>query len=128
MEKGTGFEVVHHESVAPDDPRGPLFEWKLPENRQVTVCVREEGVEGGHYHKGEDPSKNPERIFIAAGRVRVTLFDERGNEIRRFILTRGFSLDIRAGIRHHFKFLERTIILEYRVTHFDPEHPDTYPI
>lgn len=45
----------------PRDERGSTFEWKLQDKRQITVLVRKKGsILGKHYHKGKDPSKNPD--------------------------------------------------------------------
>ena len=48
------------------DPRGPTYEWcKGLLGQQVTIFYRNAGIiAGNHYHKGNDPSKNPEFFFL----------------------------------------------------------------
>jgi len=115
-------------TVAPvsSDQRGSIFEWKLPDHIQVTICVRKAGVQsGGHYHKGTDPSKNPERLFIAAGRVKLTCVDSEGRKEEK-ILGSGSRIIIYPDIKHYLEILEDAVILEYRITHFDKKNPDTF--
>ena len=124
MEKG--FEVKTHAPVVPDDIRGPLFEWKLPDGRQITVCLRKKGIKtGGHYHKGKDPSKNPEKIFIAAGKVKLTLIPP-DKQAESVVLRAGDSVTIQPNIWHRFEILEDSVIIEYRITYFDRSNPDTF--
>lgn len=120
-----GFEVEHHIPVS-GDSRGAIFEWKLPDNHQITVCVRRKGVKGGHFHRGEDPSKNPERIFVAEGKMEIVVSWE--DKTERIVLNQGDSMEIYPFVRHSFTFLEDTIVLEYRVNYFDKGRSDTYPL
>ncbi len=121
-----GFRKRRQRPVNPSDLRGPIFEWKIPDGRQITVCVRKKGTKGGHFHKGEDPSKDPERIFVAEGKMEIVL--SREEKTTRIVLKQGDSIDIYPFIRHSFTFLEDTIVLEYRANYFDKNRSDTYPL
>ena len=67
MTKELGFEVSKIAPADPNDPRGMTYGWKLNEERQIkqiTILERRKGHKfGGHYHRGDDPSKNPEKFF-----------------------------------------------------------------
>lgn len=126
---GEGFDIDRIYPVDSRDPRGLTYEVKFPDEvniKQVTVYSRREGVKfGGHFHKSEDLSKNPERILVVSGRIRAT-FSRDGKEVVK-ILETGDRLTIYPDTLHLFEALENTILLEFRSTYFDPENPDTYP-
>lgn len=121
-----GFEIQRVGPVDITDPRGPLYEWKFSDDRQITICLRKKGVKtGGHYHSGRDPSKNPEMTFIISGKIRATLIPQ-GKKSEKWILKAGDSINIWPNVWHHFEILEEAVIIEYRTTHFDKSNPDTF--
>lgn len=111
------------------DPRGRTWEWaKGVETRQITIYERTAGTGdfGAHFHKGEDPSKNPERFFLAAGKIRAVFEDLDGGR-EEVVIEVGNEIAIAPRILHTLTALEDVILIERRVTVFDKEHPDTYP-
>ncbi len=116
-----------------DDHRGPTWEWKLPDDIQVTVCVRKAGSSSCHYHRGVDSSKNPERLLIAAGKIKMTfLVHSYGQESQgkkgEVVLAAGDAISISPYVIHKTEILENAVIIEYRITHFDLKKPDTFPV
>lgn len=118
-----------------DDPRGPTYEWKFynGENRQVTICVRKAGSISTHYHKGFDKSKNPERLFLVSGKIKITFSPVSDPSllkgvkiIEEVIVEAGREISIEPLLIHKTEVLEDCIILEYRVTHFHPRNTDTF--
>lgn len=126
----SGVTIRKIDSATPDDPRGAIYEWKHEDGRQITVCLRKTGTKsGGHYHKGEDPSKNPEKLFVALGRAKIKLKGLCPDAvIEEKLLERGDMVIIPPNIAHQLEILEDAVILEYRLTHFDKSKPDTYPV
>lgn len=121
-----GVAMMRINGVNPGDPRGRIWEWRGENGKQVTILERKKGVLfGQHYHKGEDPSKNPERIFLAHGRVRVR-FECDGEKDEQYIFDPGTIIHIYPYVYHEFKAFEDCVLVEYRETIFDPAHPDTY--
>lgn len=118
-------EVVN--PADPKDVRGPTYNWKFPDGHQVTILERKKGEKfGGHYHGGNDPSKNPERIFVAKGEMKVRLVDPHEQETE-LLLKQGSVLTIYPFVSHWLEALTDVVLIESRVTHFDPEHSDTFP-
>lgn len=127
--KRRGFSVIKTNCPAPDDSRGRLWQWKFEDGRQITVCERKAGsIAGCHVHYGDDESKNPERLFFARGKAKVTFLvkgpdnTERKEEIT---VEAGDSITIQPHTQHKIEVLEDAVILEYRITHFDKHNPDT---
>lgn len=90
---------------------------------------KKDEVFGGHFHKGDDPSKNPERFLLLCGAVQVDLEDQLGGK-RTFAIFAGsgpIKLTIPPYTLHTLTALEDCWFLESRVTPFNPESPDTYP-
>ncbi|MCD6550461.1 hypothetical protein J7K24_02860 [bacterium] len=109
------------------DERGPTYEWKHPDGRQITVIVRKKGSRiGGHYHKGKDPDKNPEKLFVAKGKMKAIFANEEGMMDVQ-ILEEGDYFTIPAGVAHGMVVLEDLVLLEYRLSHYDRSKKDTYP-
>ncbi len=120
------FELKEINPADPNDERGPTYNWVFPDGRTVVLYFRRKGSRlGGHYHKGEDPSKNPERFFIVKGRMKA-LFIGPNNERKEEILEERRELTIYPNVPHYLEVLEDTILAESRITPFDPGHPDTY--
>lgn len=121
------FGIKRISPVDPNDVRGLLRQWKFPDGRQITVCVRRAGTKtGGHFHSGKDPSKSPERLFIARGRA-ILRVNRKTQQIERTV-GEGDEITIYPGAVHQLIITKDAIILEYRVTHFDKKHPDTTPV
>lgn len=120
-----GIYIMKMRGVTPDDPRGNIWEWKK-NGKQVTVLERKKGaIFGQHYHKGEDPSKDPEIFFLAHGRVRI-LFERSGEKSEEYFFDAGTIISIDPYIYHELEALEDCVFVEYRKTIFDPACPDTY--
>lgn len=118
------FKIVKIDPVDPADNRGPTREWKFSKGAQITIYERKKGSRARHFHKGEDRSKNPERLFLTRGKIKI-IFEVCG-ATEEHILTAGTELIIHPPTRHEVEVLEDAIYIEYRVTHFDPNKPDTY--
>jgi hypothetical protein len=121
-----GFSIERISPANPDDPRGPTFNWDLPDGRIVVVFVRRKGsIFGGHFHKGKDPSKNPERFLLVQGKVKA-VFITREDKRTEKILESGDVLTIYPKVKHSMRALEDTVFIESRLTPFDKKHPDTF--
>lgn len=118
------FRITEINPANPADERGPTREWKFPEGTQITIYERKKGSKARHFHKGEDKSKNPERLFLIKGKMKFT-FEVDGASKER-ILTAGTELIIWPPTKHEVEVLEDAVYIEYRVTYFDPNKPDTY--
>ena len=119
------------EKIAPvrtDDPQGNVFElFKGKPGLQVTVFERKAGVVcGKHFHKGTDPSKDPEYLFLISGECRVHAYNGFTDETLEKIVSAGTLLTFEKGIYHELEALTDIIFLEYRSTVFDPEYSDTF--
>ncbi|MBI1957318.1 MAG: hypothetical protein HYS44_02575 [Candidatus Niyogibacteria bacterium] len=100
--------------------------------RYTTVYRRRKGEEfGGHFHKGDDPAKNPELFLLLSGAVLVKLVDKDGRVSEEFLNASGgpVELVIHPWIFHEVKALEDCVFIEDRgPSKFDPDRPDTYPV
>lgn len=122
------FKIEKINPADPNDKRGNTFEWKFEDGRQITIYYRKRDCEfGNHYHKGRDPSKNPEKFFIIQGKIRANFITPQGKRITKTVKGREVIL-IYPNLVHSMKALEDTIFIEYRITHFDKNSPDTYSI
>lgn len=132
-----GVRIVKIPPVKADDPRGPTWEWKFSngngDNKQITICVRKAGAVGTHFHKGHDKSKSPERLFLISGKIRMTFSpvplpgQEDLPPREEVIIEAGTEIVIEPLIIHKTEVLEDATIIEYRITHFHPLNPDTFP-
>lgn len=112
----------------PADPKGNVWNWNQNNRFAVTVLERKAGVKfGGHYHIGTDPSKNPERIFIAKGKIKA-IFQTHEGYREEIILEQGQEVLIAPHIRHAFLALEDCIVLEFRISWYDKNSSDTHPV
>jgi len=120
-----GVKICRIFPVASNDPRGMTREWKFDGGYQITSYERRGGTQfGGHYHRGDDPSKRPEHLLLVMGRVRAT-FEYNGQRMQT-VLEAGDALTIAPMICHAMEALEDCLFIEFRFTHFDPQYPDTY--
>ena len=128
MERFQGIDINQLERVNPDDPRGPVYEWcKGVAGQQVSIYHRPGGTPfGNHFHKGDDPAKNPERFFLVKGRVHLRATNPEGQELDVNV-DEGSEIIIQPGVLYFFTPLTDIIFLEYRTTVFNRERPDSYP-
>ena len=122
------FEGIRIEKVDPIVTEGgntyELFKG-LP-GLQLTVCEREDRtLMGSHYHKGEDPAKDPELTYVVSGRVRIHATNLEAAEFDREVGP-GHVIEIDKGVFHMFEAIGDVVLLEYRSTVFDSEKSDAY--
>ena len=110
----------------PSDTRGETWQWIQHQAAQVVICKRRAGSVSCHFHSGKDPSKNPEQLFVATGKIKFTFLNPRTDEKKELIAKAGTALSIDPRIIHRTEVLEDAIILESRSTIFDPANPDTF--
>ncbi len=123
-----GVEIKKIEPVKPGDPRGNTYQvFQGLSGLQVSAYTRKAGVSfAGHFHKGDDPSKNPELFFLISGKTELYAKNGKTGEEITVRLEEGDMLTIEPGIWHEMKALTDVSFVEYRSTVFDPEKPDTY--
>ncbi len=124
-----GLHINQIPPADPHDPRGPTYEWcKHRTGLQVTIYKRKAGtLAGNHYHKGDDPSKNPEYFFLIEGKLKLTASSSHNTHQCEEIIEGGTELIIGPHISHSMEALTDIIFIEYRSTVFDKNNPDTYP-
>lgn len=128
MEIGHGVSIVGEVNwTKPDDNRGRTWQIITDGSKQVTVCERKAGSISCHRHNGDDPSKNPELLFIARGEIVLTCYDPEAKSKGEWTIVAGTTIYIEPGIIHKTRVTQDALILELRVTKFDPKKPDTYP-
>jgi dTDP-4-dehydrorhamnose 3,5-epimerase-like enzyme len=128
----TGIEIVHLDDVSqPGDKRGTVFEWKNFTNGktvQITGYVRKKGVVfGNHFHKGTDPSKNPEFFFVIHGEIELWAWNKFTDEEATIRLTPGTVMTIWPHVLHKCTAITDVVYAEPRITEFDKKKPDTFP-
>lgn len=116
----------------PDNSRGMrTFEYHFPSAIQCTTYYRNAGEEfGGHFHKGDDPSKDPEIFQLISGVMDFFFTDKAGGE-------RTLCIDatdrtpvlvlISPFLLHYARAVTDVIYIEFRSTHFDPLCSDVCP-
>lgn len=124
-----GLEVEHLEPVASSE-RGQVYEIFRGETaRQISIFVREAGeVAGQHYHKGNDPAKDPEKFLVLDGNGLLKARNSSLDEEISVQVGEYTKIEIYPEIEHAIYPKEDMVFLEYRRTEFDEENPDTYPI
>jgi len=107
------------------DVRGETWFWthKNPA-LQTVICRRKAGSKSCHVHRGVDPSKNPEWLFIAFGKVRFTFWNQLAGDKRDYLAEAGTVIAINPNIDHRTVVLSYAITLESRSTKFDKKNPD----
>ncbi len=110
--------------------KGTTLEWRRPNKAasQITVYQRHNQQNfGGHYHRGQDPSKNPEILLLLAGRLKLTVENLAGDR-EEIVVEENQQIVIQSNIAHWLEALTgRVTILEWRLTPFNPQQSDTYP-
>ncbi|MDP3726343.1 MAG: hypothetical protein Q8R36_04065 [bacterium] len=119
-------------SVDEKTPKGRnTWEWHTSDNgRQITVYRRFAGeLAGSHFHKGEDPSKNPEYFLLISGIVEFESVDVLGNYEQIVLSAHNgpVELVIQPNVLHRMRIVADCCFIEDRVTRFNPEKPDTFP-
>ena len=114
------------EPVNADDPKGLTYElFKGIHGMQVTYCTRNAGkIFGNHYHRGDDPSKNPERVVLLSGSCDLITCD--GKQTNTHLLQSPTEIIIQPSVIHAFFPRENISFIEYRSTVFNPENNDTF--
>lgn len=122
-----GLIIRKIDPASKEDLRGPTYEWcKGLNGLQVTIYKRKKGsLSGTHYHKGNDPSKNPERFFLVEGQLLLKALNRQGQQLEE-VIKAGTEFLIYPNILHSMKALTNIIFLEYRTTVFDKSNSDTY--
>ena len=111
-----------------NDEKGFTYEWckGLP-GLQTSIYIRNPTfLCGNHYHKGKDPSKNPERFFLIEGKT-LLLAKNPANQMLEEIIEGGTELIIYPNVLHELRPTTKIYFIEYRSTPFNKENPDTYP-
>ena len=120
-----GVKIYPLEQMNPNDARGETWLWVQHQARQLMICRRKAGSTSCHYHKGEDPSKKPEQLFIAQGIVKFTFYNPTTSEREELVVTAGTSIYIDPWVVHKTEVIDDAIILESREVLFRPDKPDT---
>jgi hypothetical protein len=107
------------------------WEFKMPSGMQLTTYFRKRGTESGHhFHKGEDPRKNPEYIIVFLGEIIFHSEDMSGNiDQLRIAVALGEApkvIKVEPCLFHHIEYVADTLYAEPRSTHFNPHLPDTF--
>ena len=106
------------------------WEWLLPGGQQITFYLRlaRENF-AGHFHKGDDPSKNPELFVLLRGKMKFVFRDLEGNcaSVTLDAATGPQCLTIQPWAFHDVVAETDVLYAEYRETRFNPDMPDTYP-
>lgn len=123
-----GIEIIRTLPVNLNEPKGNTYElWKNNQMKQITVYERKKGhVSGNHYHKGDDPSKNPEIFFLAHGKAVLKARNPQ-NQNLQLMISPGTELRIYPNVLHAIYPIDNVIIfLEARQTIFNAQKHDTY--
>jgi hypothetical protein len=109
------------------DSKGIVIEWckDLP-GKQVTIYHRKAGITfGEHFHKGEDPSKNPERFFLIKGKLKLSATNKNQEKFEE-IIEENTEIIISPYVFHKMEAITDVSFIEYRSTVFNPQMSDTF--
>lgn len=109
------------------DHRGSVFQWDLRNFgiNYVYAYHRKKGIKSwGHFHKGLNKSRDPERLLMLYGKMKMIFEDLDGN-IKEFIIEKGDVLITPKLIFHKYEILEYSIFIEPKIQ-TDEETPDTF--
>ncbi|MFH1788591.1 MAG: hypothetical protein ABH834_04350 [Candidatus Altiarchaeota archaeon] len=108
-----GLEIVKHAPSSEDD-RGRITKYLLAEPaEEVVVVERKKGtVSGNHYHKGLDPSKNPESLYLVKGKVRFKAKNLETGEETEEVLEPLTEVRTYPRVYHRLEALQDCIFLE----------------
>ena len=122
-----GVSIRQIEPVDMHDPKGLTYElFKGIHGMQVTYCTRNVGkIFGDHYHRGDDPSKNPERVVLLSGSCAFIACNGVETEIH-FLNQTPLEIIIQPSVIHAFFPRENISFIEYRSTVYNHENNDTF--
>lgn len=115
-----GVKIIKH-SPKHSDGRGETFSYTADRNlasakngfKEILVVRRKKGaVSGQHYHKGTDPSRNPEIHYVISGKLKLIVKDLSTGRSESHIIRLNTELRIGPNIYHKMEFLEDTVFLE----------------
>jgi len=109
------------------DHRGDIFHWPLTRAgiEHISIFHRHIGKKNyGHFHKGDNPSRDPERLFMIKGKMKMWFEDLQGRK-KELIIKQGEVLITPKYIFHQYEILEDAIFIEPRIK-TEEEFPDTY--
>lgn len=114
------------------EPIGGYFRDICIDDRPVEIqrCIKKKGcVSGSHYHLGNDPAKNPERLVICLGKVALQLAWPDSLEAAVLLdLTKEdmiVKISIPPLIWHQLTWQSDGYLEEIRCTVLDPANDDT---
>jgi hypothetical protein len=105
------------------------WQWRPNETQQITIYRRLAGEPvGSHFHRGDDPSKNPELILLLEGVMEFFFIDLNGAErfMRLDASTGPQELVIEPLVWHSVRIPANVLYIEFRLTWFNDQRPDTF--
>ena len=124
--KGVMFRKIDPVNV---DERGRVYRWCTGlQGKEISIFQRQEGVSfGNHYHRGSDPSRNPERFLLLQGMASFWAFNGLTNERVQNVVVEEFTeILVDKGILHGLKAMSDILFIEHRSTTFDQNSQDMY--
>ncbi|MFH1590910.1 MAG: hypothetical protein ABIC95_03195 [archaeon] len=126
IETFNGVRISDPTPANPDDDRGPVYElYQGIPGQQLSVLVRKEGVVfGDHFHRGKDPSKDPEYFYFVSGTAVLSAFDRKTKTRMTAKIGPHTLVEIDPFIFHRFEAETDVVFIEYRRSLYDPADPD----
>lgn len=127
-----GVSIFKIDPANAKDTRGETWTWLQNRPVSLVACRRKKGPISCHVHKGQDvggdPSKSPEHLFVVSGTVRFTFYSPYTGKKEEVDVGPGTAVSIEPNIVHKTETISEDIavILESRITPFNPENSDTY--
>jgi oxalate decarboxylase/phosphoglucose isomerase-like protein (cupin superfamily) len=117
----------------PNNSRGMrTYEYHFSSAIQCTTYYRNAGEEfGGHFHKGDDPSKDPEIFQLISGVMVFFLTDKAGGKRTVHIdATDRTPVEVLISpfLLHSARAITDVVYIEFRSTRFDPLYSDIHPV
>lgn len=107
----------------------PLKKLMLRSDHHVTAYYRKKGERfAEHFHKGDDPSKNPEYFLLLKGKIHIN-FQTKGGPKKEVSVDADkgpVELTIQPLVLHSMRAIKDCWYLEYRPRKFNPLKPDIY--
>jgi hypothetical protein len=125
-----GFTIRALKPANPKNARGKrTWEYKMSNGSQISFYSRLKGEKlGNHFHKGKNPSKNPEIIIFTSGIVQLKLIYLSGKQ-KTIIINATKSpqkLLLSPYILHLFEVKTNCTYVEYKPTWFNKKSLDTF--
>ena len=89
------------------------------------IFYRESGTKGGHFHKGDDKSYDPQRIIMLQGKMKLR-FTNLDGEVEEAIIEVGDYLEVPKMVFHEYECLEDCILLESREQEYNTNNADSH--